>query len=348
MRVITLSSACMALALAACSSENGPTQPEVDEPLATTSSLVAAKNTWTPRAPRPGVLFETFAGVARNSAGQSIVYVFGGTDGEGGTGFGTSAYNVATNTWTGGLSNVGVFGANGVGKIGSKLYFSGGYNEVETPSSFTNAVWAYDYSRDRLIRKADLPIFGAEGVTGVIKGKLYVLPGACSGDRYPNPGYCAEEPTRRFFRYDPGINTWVTRREAPHVHRQGAAAVIGGKFYVAGGFNGFQPVTALDVYDPATNTWRTLAPLPTGGTARGDAVKGQFFVVVQSFDGTTSVTRAYAYNPKTNTWKMRAAPQWHHDAVVRVILDGLAHLLAVGGSRGPDFDTPNDSELYTP
>jgi hypothetical protein len=56
-----------------------------------------------------------------------------------------------------------------------------------------------------------------------------------------------EEPTRRFFRYDPATNAWVSRRQAPHVHRAAAAAVIGGKLYVAGGFNGFDPVTALDV-----------------------------------------------------------------------------------------------------
>jgi len=180
-----------------------PTQPADSEDASPIAGALSAVNSWTPKAayPVPG-LFDAFAAMAPNSAGQSIVYLMGGTDGQGGTGFGVTAYNSATDSWTRMMSRVGVFGSNGAEKLGSRIYFTGGYNAVETPSSFTNAVWAYDYARDRMIRKAALPIFGAEGVSGVISGKLYVLPGACSGDRYPNAGYCAAEPTRRFYRYD--------------------------------------------------------------------------------------------------------------------------------------------------
>ena len=283
-------------------------------------------------------------GVAPTGAGQLITYTLGGTDGQGGTGFAVQAYNVATNTWTTKASRVGVFNSNGVGRIGGRLYFSGGYNAVETPPSFTKLLWAYNYSQDRMIKKADLPIFSAEGVTGVINGKLYVLPGACSGDRYPNPGYCAEEPTRRFYRYDPTTNAWIGRRAAPHFHLGGAGGVIDGKFYVAGGLNGFQPVADLDVYDPAMNTWRTLAPLPTAGAAIGAVLQNRLFVV----SGSGGTLHTYAYNPGTNSWATKASPTSGHDAVARVTLDGHSYLLAVGGSHGADLDIPNDSELYAP
>lgn len=331
-----------AVGLAACSGDNAPTQPSTVE--APTPALAVVSNSWTTKAAYPGVgLFGASAAMAPNSAGQSIVYLFGGTDGQGGTGFPVHAYNVATNTWSTKTARVGVFSSNGTGKIGSRLYFSGGYNAVETPSSFTNLVWAYDYSNDRMIQKANLPIFGAEGVTGVISGKLYVLPGACSGDRYPNPGYCSQEPTRRFYRYDPASNAWISRASAPHFHRDGAAGVIDGKLYVAGGFNGFQAVTYLDRYDPSTNSWKTLAPLPTAGKAIGAVLGGKLFVITES-----AGIRAYEYNPATNSWRSRAAPRSGHDAVVRVSLNGHSYLLAVGGSHGADLDIPNESELYTP
>jgi N-acetylneuraminic acid mutarotase len=332
------------LALAACGENAIPAQPEMgDDPALAALLLAAPRNSWTPKAPPPfgADIYGYDLGTAPNSAGQSIVYTFGGTSSEeGGTGKSIQAYNVATNAWTGRSSRVGVWYSNGVGKIGNKLYFSGGYNEHDTPLSFTNQLWAYDYSSDRMIAKANLPIFSAEGVTGVINGKLYVLPGACSGDRYPNPGYCAEEPTRRFYRYDPATNTWVTRRQAPHFHRQGAAAVIDGKFYVVGGFlnQSSDPTAALDVYDPATNTWRTLAPVPTGGGASGAALGGRFYVVVHGFNGTTPVNRAYAYNPAINQWTAKAAPNFFGSAT-RVTLDGRPHLFMAGGNR---------SALYTP
>lgn len=293
------------LALAACGENVTPTQPDVGgDPGPAALSPAAAPNSWTLKAPPPFPerTFGFDLGTAPNSAGQSIVYTFGGTFEDGGTGLGVAAYNVATDTWTKRLTRIFTLQSNGVGKIGSKLYFSGGNNQFDLSEK---ALWAYDYSGDQLIRKADLPIYSAEGVTGVIDGKLYVLPGACDGARYPAPGSCADYPTRRFYRYDPATNTWATLREAPHFHRRGAAAVLDGRLYVAGEVGG---LADLDVYDPPTDTWRTLAPMPVGGAASGTALQGQFFVVVKGSDVSSPVIRAYAYDRVTNQWKARAAP----------------------------------------
>ena len=324
------------VAMAACSSEENLTQPSSD----LASSFALASNTWVTKAAPLLGLFGASAAMAPNAAGESIVYKFGGTDGQGGTGWPVEAYNVDTNSWSMKASQVGVFNTNGVGKIGSRLYFSGGSPVVETPSSHSNLLWAYDYTKDKMIQKASLPIYSGEGVSGVISGKLYVLPGACSGERYPQPGFCAEERTRRFYQYDPGTNSWVPRAAAPHYHRSGAAGVINGKLFVAAGFSNFTAVANLDVYDPASNSWKTLAAVPAGGRARGAVLGGRFYVV--------TATGTYAYNPATNTWISRASPAQGHDEVVKVTLNGAGRLVAVGGSHGPESEVPNDSELYTP
>jgi N-acetylneuraminic acid mutarotase len=308
-------------------------------PAALSSAL--ASHTWTAKAPHNfSPLFNRFAGVVTDGAGRSMVYVFGGTDGQGGTGFLTSAYNVATNTWSGKGpdSKVYVESSNGVGTIGSKLYFSGGYDRSSGEPFASRLLWAYDPAANRLIRKADMPKATADGVTGVINGKLYVLPGICDADR-PAPSSCEQEPIRKLFRYDPVTNAWTGRAPSPHFHKDGAAGVINGKLYVAGGFHGLQPVAHLDVYDPATNTWKTLAPIPRAGKAIGAAMDGKLFVI--------SWPNAYVYNPLTNRWRTISAPAQAHQAVVRVLLNGKAHLLAVGGYHGPNGDIPSDSELYT-
>lgn len=330
----------LALALCgifACNETTTPTQPDMagnPGPAALALAAAAAPNTWTPKAPPPfdQYIYGYDLGMAPNSAGQSIVYTFGGTSSDNGfTGGPVKAYNVATNTWSGRQSFAHIFYSNGVAKIGNKLYFSGGYINAGNLPDASRELWAYDYSNDRMIKKANLPIFSAEGVSGVINGKLYILPGACNGNGYPSAGYCAEEQTRRFYRYDPVTNTVVTRPSAPHFHRRGAAVVIDGKFYVAGGFAGFDtPVTALDVYDPATNTWRTLASIPKGGGASGGTLNGQFYVVAPG--------RTYAYNRITNQWRIRAAPQTS-GSVVRVALGGGFYLFTA---------TANQSALYTP
>jgi hypothetical protein len=80
--------------------------------------------------------------------------------------------------------------------------------------------------------------------------------------------------------------------------------------------------------------------MPRGGAAIGTVLDGKLFVITGS--------NAYLYNPRTNTWSARAAPEFAHDAVVRVRIDGDPFLLAVGGLHGEPPGTANPTELYTP
>jgi hypothetical protein len=356
MRSTTVLSAGVAIALLACASENGPTEPETSGTMGPADpTLAGAVNIWRERGPHPfGTVFGSSIGVAANPAGQSVVYSFGGCDPvEGGFGHctvsGIRIYNAATDTWTGDHSFlVSVHRSNGVGTIGGKLYSSGGYNALHAIDGVSNRVWVYDPAMTfppgsesrRVTQLADMPKHTAEGVTGVINGKLYVLPGFCDTFGWPNPGYCEQEPIRRLYRYDPATNKWGARKSAPHYHRSGAGGVIGGKFYVVGGLGAQgQPIAYLDVYDPNTDSWNTRAPIPTPGAAIGTALEGNLYVLVG--------TKAYVYNPGTNKWSAIAAPARSHEGVVRVVINGKPKLLAVGGTHDPDY-TPNNTEVYTP
>jgi N-acetylneuraminic acid mutarotase len=303
-------------------------------------AVAAAVDIWRERGPHPfPFLIGVSVGVLANPAGQSVVYAFGGCDVvESSLGHCTegqiSIYNVATDTWTGDRSFlVSVHSSNGVGTIGGKLYSSGGYNMHGAIDGFSNRAWVYDPAQTfpsgsearRVTELAPMPKRTAEGVTGVINSKLYVLPGLVDEN-------FEQKPIRRLYRYDPATNTWGARRSAPHFHRLAAAGVIGGKFYVAGGAGS----TDLDVYDPATDTWRTRAPIPKAGRAIGTALGGKLYAVV-GLD-------AYVYNPGTNRWSPIADPAWAHDGVVRVVINGKPKLLAVGGHHG----VPNTTEVYTP
>jgi len=283
-------------------------------------------------------------GVVPSSAGPSIAYVFGGTNAAGGTGVGVRAYNVATNTWSSKTAEVYTFDMNGVGNIGDKLYFTGGYNEV---GSFYReaSTWAYDPATDVLTRKADMPLHTADGVTGVIGDKLYVLPGTCYAIGIVVPGYCVEEESiRKFFRYNPATNIWVTKASAPHFHKNGVGGVINNKFYVVGGEDDRRnPTRNLDVYDPATNTWKTLAPLPTAlNGVVGAVLQGQLFVIGTNSSGSI---RHYAYNPTSNRWNTKAVPSHYGGPAAKVFLNGTSRLLVLEGATVDNLDR---SQIYTP
>ena len=331
------------LGLLACSSDGMPTQPgsNAEPARAVSPSLSQAPNTWIPRAPLP-LLDQTLvsAGVVTTAAGRSTVYTFGGIEpSEGGVDWPVQAYDVSMDKWTVKASVTHGTQLNGVAKIGGRLYYSGGY--ITHVQEYSNQLFAYDYTHDRLIPKHGLPYYSADGVTGEIKDKLYVLPGTCGGEYWPAPGYCDVEGFRKLYRYDPTTGTWAKMGWCPNFHRRGAGGVINGKFYVAAGFDQNHVRTAnLDEYDPATNDWRTRTPMPAASDFAYGAVLNNKLYVVAS---TTAGLATYVYNPGTNSWAAKAAPKYAgHSALVPVSLGGKNYLFAVGGGS----QVPN--ELYAP
>ena len=82
-----------------------------------------------------------------------------------------------------------------------------------------------------------------------INGKIYVIGGQTSESSEPDKaGF-----VNTVYEYDPGQDTWTTRAPMPSARSGGAAAVVNGKIYVAGG----RPPGGHDfaVYDPKTDTW---------------------------------------------------------------------------------------------
>lgn len=337
------------LALAACSESTDPTPPRTAGDLSSeTPSFALARNGWTNRARLPGSDIiprgGLAAGVVNDAAGQPILYAFGGffEDHTHGT---ILAYDYSRNAWTTKGSSLELSYSNGVGKIGGKLYISGGYlggREGFCCDATQRTLYAYDPRADRLIRKADMPRQTAEGVTGVINGKLYVLSGTCVDDEPPVFDCDVESNRRLLYRYDPATNTWTTLGPAPHSHARGAAGVINGRFYVAGGGN-----RRLDVYDPTTNTWKARADMPEARSGAGTVLQNQLYVI--GGVGSSGNRAVFAYDPVTNTWKTRASLNVGRSSLAAasmVTIYGNPKILAVGGFDGSE--RPGANELYTP
>jgi N-acetylneuraminic acid mutarotase len=343
------------LLLASCADETGPTRPNTEAVDVPAMSVAAASNTWTPAsgpgslAPMPTPRSFLTGGVVNNSLGQPVFYAMGGIDPNTGPVRTVEAYNFATDRWTtrAGLPFL-LDGINGVANIGGKLYLSGGF--FTSPDGHRGAslrLYVYNPKRNTWTRKADVPRKTAQGITGQINGKLYVLTGYCQ--------YCPSRVSRYLYRYDPVTNTWSTDLPwSPNAHVSGAGAVINGKFYVAGGRgkNGLA-TNKLDVYDPVTNAWTTLAPMPTARAGMAAAVLQNKLYVI----GNTSVDpgepqgQVEAYDPVTNRWTTKASlpGAGRGDlAAGRVTWQGKSHILAIGGTDVEGSGPGNVNQAYTP
>jgi N-acetylneuraminic acid mutarotase len=332
--------------LVSCSENTTPTQPETagNQP-ANPSELTIAANSWTAKARMPTARFNLAAGAVNNSLGQPILYAIGGI----GVTFPdptalstVEAFNLATNTWsTKAPLPIPMESSNGVGVIGGKLYISG---PAFGGGNVAGHLYMYDPGTNTWTRKADLPRPAGAGMTGVIDGKLYVLAGftfTCD--------HCGENDPN-LYRYDPVSDTWASLPDCPGQHLLGAGAVVNGKFYVAGGGEGFRLSRRLHVYDPVSNTWSEKARMSRRRyNIAGVTLLGRFYVLGGTTGDVDGIKFVEAYDPGTNTWVTKAPMLSGRSALAaaRMNLDGVSRIVAVGG-RNSNAGPLRTAEAYTP
>jgi N-acetylneuraminic acid mutarotase len=335
------------LALAACTDNGTPTEPVTGRDQPPAAELAVVANSWTAKATMPTGRVGLTAAVVNNSLHQPILYAIGGDDGGDQTLSTVEAYNFATNGWsTKAPMPVRLEGTNGAGVIAGKIYVSGGRDlDNNSPGSDDGfprkSLYVYDPVSNSWSRKADMPLPGAGGTSGVINGQLYVLLGWFNG----------------FYRYDPATDVWSALARCPVDHTSGAAAVINGKFYVAGGVKytgtgfGSYAIRKLHVYDPVTNTWSAKALLPRGiYGAAGARLLGQFYVVGGTVSNGTSRRLVQAYDPVANTWTLKAQlPTWRTGlGASNFVLNGQQRIVAIGGYGGVGLRWLRSNDVYTP
>ena len=98
---------------------------------------------------------------------------------------------------------------------------------------------------------------------------------------------------------------WELRAPMPSARTEVAAAELGGKIYVMGGYekNG----DLVEEYDPAKNSWRRRASLPRPLHHIGAAaVDGKIYVIGGYMSGQGSTDSVYEYDPSTDRWRARS------------------------------------------
>ena len=81
-------------------------------------------------------------------------------------------------------------------------------------------------------------------------GKLYVFGGTA-----PSAGDDHDAASRTCERYDPVADAWESLPDLPTARSGAAAAVLGGKLWVAGGSDGTELKRTVETFDPLTGTW---------------------------------------------------------------------------------------------
>jgi N-acetylneuraminic acid mutarotase len=165
------------------------------------------------------------------------------------------------------------------------------------------------------------------------------------------------QPLGMFWAYNPKTDSWTRLKPNPVPVHHGAAAAIGKKFYLFGGFrlpdtgkSGWYPEDKAWVYDTETQNWSALPPMPTPRGAQAAVAVGNKIYVVGGAklpngmdlpDGLSPrgpieiLGTTEFFDTENNTWttlKPMTLPRNHHDIAY---LDGK--LYVIGGAVGSCF-----------
>lgn len=213
-----------------------------------------------------------------------------------------------------------------VAELGGKIYVLGGYPANRITVS---TVQVYDAESDSWTLTTPLPQGVNHGMAAAVDGKVYIIGGQTSangGGPFVNSVYA----------FDPDDATWTPRAPMPTSRSGGAAGVIGGKIYVAGG----RPPHGQDfaVYDPVADAWQTLPNMPSQRNHVGAGViDGKFYVVAGRLGaGFTSEQTAVleVYDPVTNTWTTREPIPTARSGMNAMVAYGCLHTFGGESAAG--------------
>ncbi|XP_022916603.1 ring canal kelch homolog [Onthophagus taurus] len=146
--------------------------------------------------------------------------------------------------------------------------------------------------------------------------------------------------------YDFKEERWYQVAEMPSRRCRAGLAVINGKVYAVGGFNGSMRVHTVDVYDASTDQWNPCVSMEARRSTLGVAVLNGCIYAVGGFDGSTGLNSAEKFDIRTQEWSSIAAMSTRRSSVGVGVLNNL--LYAVGGYDGTSRQCLSSVECYSP
>ena len=144
-----------------------------------------------------------------------------------------------------------------------------------------------------------------------------------------------------------GDGTWRDLAPMPTARTNPAAAVLGGKVYVAGGVtNDDVDTDVVEVYDPRTGRWSTSTRMPFPRSAGAAASLGGLLYVAGGGSGEEILDSVVAYDPSSRRWRSVAPMPTARWALRLVASKG--HLYAIGGRIQEEESSLATVERYDP
>ncbi len=252
------------------------------------------------------------------------IYVMGGIDGNNAITDAVHIYDTESDSWSLGAPMPAPRGNHAAVALGGHIFVLGG---------LSNAFWEYDPSSNTWATKAKAPV----GVTGPAaadeaSGEL-VLFTDCN---------CAYISSVYAYAYDPAADQWsVTTSPIPNYDRVRAAVVLGGKYYVFGGYDclasSFTSQMQMLTLAPAgsNDTWTTKAHVLTPRAWMASAVANGHIFAIGGNNGTGVLPVVEAYDPAADRWASKYPMFKVRSEAAAATVNGKIYVVGGVDSSGP-------------
>ncbi|XP_015282981.1 PREDICTED: kelch-like protein 6 [Gekko japonicus] len=116
-----------------------------------------------------------------------------------------------------------------------------------------------------------------------------------------------KETQHEVWKYNSSINKWIQIEYLNAGRWRHKMAVLGGKVYVIGGFDGIQRINSVETYDSFHNCWSEAAPLIINVSSFGAAsYKKKLYVIGGGPNGKLATDKTQCYDSATNKWTLKS------------------------------------------
>ncbi|XP_075908406.1 kelch-like protein 24 isoform X1 [Petromyzon marinus] len=133
--------------------------------------------------------------------------------------------------------------------------------------------------------------------------------------------------SRDVWMYNSQLNVWVRVASLAKGRWRHKMAVLHGKVYAVGGYDGQTRLSSVECYDSFANRWTDVAPLKEAVSSPAVAsCSNRLYVIGGGPDDNTCSDKVQCYDPVTNTWLLRSSIPIAKRCISAVCLNNLIYV----------------------
>ncbi|XP_071394915.1 kelch-like protein 24a [Centroberyx affinis] len=133
--------------------------------------------------------------------------------------------------------------------------------------------------------------------------------------------------SRDVWMYNSQLNLWIRVASLNKGRWRHKMAVLLGKVYAVGGYDGQSRLSSVECYDSFSNRWTEVAPMKEAVSSPAVAsCAGKLFVIGGGPDDNTCSDKVQCYDPETDSWLLRANIPIAKRCITAVSLNNLIYV----------------------